>query len=150
MIREVAVDGRTVFLSSHALGEVQRVADRVGIIRGGHLVALETVADLRAKALRRIEFTFETVPDPAMFRGVPGVRRIDADNHHLVVSFDGKMKALLEAVGDGNSLVDISTEDADLDEIFLTYYRGDDAADASAATGAGNPSDDRGSEKVAR
>ncbi len=127
MMREVAAEGRTVFLSSHALGEVQRVADRVGIIRAGRLVALETVADLRAKALRRIEFTFERPPDASMFNGVPGVRDVTADNRHLVVSFDGTMQALLAALHDGNRLIDISTEDADLDEIFLTYYRGDGA-----------------------
>ena len=124
IMREVAADGRTVFLSSHALGEVQRVADRVGIIRDGHLVALETVADLRAKALRRIEFTFEDPPNPHMFDQVPGVRNVIADNSHLIVSFDGQMKTLLAAVGERHNLVDISTEDADLDEIFLTYYRG--------------------------
>ena len=133
IIREVAAEGRTVFLSSHALGEVQRVADRVGIIRHGHLVALETIAGLRAKALRRIEFTFDVVPDPAPFQSVAGVRNIKVDNHQLVLSYDGKMKSLLDAVGDDNSLVDISTEDADLDEIFLTYYRDED--DQAATTG---------------
>jgi ABC-2 type transport system ATP-binding protein len=133
MMREVAAEGRTVFLSSHALGEVQRVADRVGIIRAGRLVALETVADLRAKALRRIEFTFERPPDASMFDGVPGVRDISADNRHLVVSFDGTMQALLAALHDGNRLIDISTEEADLDEIFLTYYRGDSGNGARGA-----------------
>ena len=58
MMREAAESGRTVFLSSHTLSEVQRVADRVGIIRHGHLIALEAVSDLRRKAIRRVELEF--------------------------------------------------------------------------------------------
>jgi ABC-2 type transport system ATP-binding protein len=135
MMREVAAEGRTVFLSSHALGEVQRVADRVGIIRAGHLVALETVADLRAKALRSIEFTFEQRPRADMFDGVPGVRDVTASNRHLLVSFDGTVKTLLAALDDDNPLLDISTEDADLEEIFLTYYVGDEAVEPAVFDG---------------
>jgi ABC-2 type transport system ATP-binding protein len=60
MMREVVADGRTVFLSSHTLSEVQRVADRVGIIRHGHLVDVESVHDLRSKAIRRVELTFDS------------------------------------------------------------------------------------------
>lgn len=139
MVREVAADGRTVFLSSHALGEVQRVADRVGIIRSGRLVALETVADLRAKALRRIDFTFELPPDGSVFDDVPGVRQTSVHNRHLVVSFDGTMQALLAALPEGNRLIDISTEEADLDEIFLTYYRGDTDDGDGAGSGVREP-----------
>jgi len=146
MMREVAAEGRTVFLSSHALGEVQRVADRVGIIREGRLVALETVADLRAKALRRIEFTFEKRPDPHVFEHVAGVRGLIADEKHVIVSFDGKMRALLAAVGQDNTLLDISTEDADLDEIFLTYYRGSEHDSENQA--GDEPAEDRPVESV--
>ncbi len=124
MMREVAAEGRTVFLSSHTLSEVQRVADRVGIIRQGRLIAVEEVASLRAKAIRRIELSFERAVDPSVFADVPGVRDLEIMNHHQVtVSFDGPMEALLAAATDGHHLVDISTHDADLEEIFLTYYR---------------------------
>ena len=75
MMREVAAEGRAVFLSSHTLSEVQRVADRVGIIR------------------------------------------------HAVLSYDGKMEVLLKTVADRYDVVDITTQEADLEEIFLTYYR---------------------------
>ncbi|MCP4084014.1 MAG: ABC transporter ATP-binding protein [Actinomycetia bacterium] len=124
MMREVAAEGRTVFLSSHTLSEVQRVADRVGIIRQGRLIAVEEVASLRAKAIRRIELSFERAVDPSVFADVPGVRDLEIMNHHQVtVSFDGPMEALLAAATDGHHLVDILTHDADLEEIFLTYYR---------------------------
>jgi ABC-2 type transport system ATP-binding protein len=65
-----------MFLSSHTLSEVQRVADRVGIIRHGRLVALETVSSLRSKAMRRVELEFGSPVDAAIFETVPGVREV--------------------------------------------------------------------------
>ncbi len=123
MMREVADDGRTVFLSSHTLSEVQRVADRVGIIRHGLLKAVERVAELRRKALRKVELEFDGPIDPATLQGVPGVRDLVVENHHAVLSFEGQMSTLLGALTEGRALVDITTREADLEEIFLTYYR---------------------------
>ena len=123
MMREVADDGRTVFLSSHTLSEVQRAADRVGIIRAGRLVAVETVTALRSKAIRRIEMTFADTVSASLFEQVAGVREVTVEDAHVVVSFDGVMEALLDAVRAAPALVDITTREADLEEIFLTYYR---------------------------
>ena len=133
MMREVADDGRTVFLSSHTLSEVERAADRVGIIRRGELVAVETVADLRAKAIRRVELRFAQDIDADRFEHVDGVREVDVEGPDVVLSFDGAMGALLDAIRSGPSLIDISTREADLEEVFLAYYRDD----ASRAPGAG-------------
>ena len=58
-----------------------------------------------------------------MFDGVPGVRDVLAEDSHVALSFDGRMETLLKAVSDRYSLVDITTHEADLEEIFLTYYR---------------------------
>jgi len=127
MVREAAADGAAVFLSSHTLSEVQRVADRVGIIRHGHLIALESVASLRSKAMRRVELEFDRPVDDAVFEGVAGVRDVRVEDHRAVLSFDGKMAALLQAVANRYDLVDITTEEADLEEIFLTYYREDNS-----------------------
>ncbi len=123
MMREVASEGRTVFLSSHTLSEVQRVSDRVGIIRHGDLVAVEAVQALRSKAMRRVEFEFATHVDPAVFDNVPGVRDVSANDHRIVLSYDGKMDTLLTTVAGRYEVVDIATSEADLEEIFLTYYR---------------------------
>jgi ABC-2 type transport system ATP-binding protein len=122
MMREVVADGRTVFLSSHTLSEVQRVADRVGIIRHGKLIAVEGVADLRSKAIRTVTLIFDETVDGGIFDGVPGVRDVRVDNHHVMVSFDGQMEQLLGVATDAHRLLDISTQEADLEEIFLTYY----------------------------
>ena len=123
MIREVANEGHTVFLSSHTLSEVQRVADRVGIIRNGKLVAVEIVSELRSKAIRRIELDFDTPVEVAVFEAIAGVRDVVAENRHIVLSYDGKMEDMLRVVMDRYELLDIHTQEADLEEIFLTYYR---------------------------
>jgi ABC-2 type transport system ATP-binding protein len=123
MMREVAAEGRTVFLSSHTLSEVQRVANRVGIIRHGHLIAVETVADLRSKAIRTVNIFFDGPVDASAFEGLPGVREVTSQNDHVTLSFDGQMETLLKVVTERFHVMDITTHEADLEEIFLTYYR---------------------------
>jgi ABC-2 type transport system ATP-binding protein len=126
LMREVAADGTTVFLSSHTLSEVQRVADRVGIIRHGKLIALEAVASLRSKAIRTVNIYFDGPIDAAVLEPLPGVRGVKVEDHHAMLSFDGQMETLLKVVTERFHVLDISTEAADLEEIFLTYYRDDE------------------------
>jgi len=123
MMKEAAADGATVFLSSHTLSEVQRVADRVGIIRLGHLVAVEGVQELRSKAIRRVDLYFEGTVDASIFEPIDGVREVESRNHHVSLSFDGSMEELLRVATRNYTLTDINTQEADLEEIFLTYYR---------------------------
>ena len=128
MMREVAGEGRTVFLSSHTLSEVQRVADRVGIIRHGKLIALETVQALRAKAMRQVELELDAPADASVFEAVDGVRDVRVQNNHVLMTFGGDMGALLKAAEGRYSIVDLSTHAADLEEIFLTYYEDEEVA----------------------
>jgi ABC-2 type transport system ATP-binding protein len=123
MMREVAEEGRSVFLSSHTLSEVQRVADRVGIIRLGHLVDVEFVDDLRSKAIRSVELQFDGPVEAHVFESVPGVRDVQVASHHATMAFDGKMDTLLRTATEHYTLVDVNTQEADLEEIFLEYYR---------------------------
>jgi len=127
MMREVVAEGRTVFLSSHRLSEVQRIADRVGIIRHGKLVAVEAVASLRSKAIRRVDLYLDSSAEASVFEAVEGVRDVTVENHHVTLSFDGRMETLLKVITDRYYLVDITTQEADLEEIFLTYYRDEEA-----------------------
>ena len=130
LLREVTANGSTVFLSSHTLSEVQRVAERVGIIRHGKLIAVEAVSDLRSKGIRTVELFFESSVDAAVFEPLPGVRDVTVQNHHVTLSFSGKMETLIKTVTDQYTLVDISTHEADLEEIFLTYYRDEEEVPA--------------------
>jgi ABC-2 type transport system ATP-binding protein len=123
MMKEAASRGASIFLSSHTLSEVQRVADRVGIIRTGHLIAVEGVQELRSKAIRRVDLFFDAAVEAAPFENMPGARDVEVRNHHVSMSFDGHMDELLRVATSRYTLVDINTQEADLEEIFLTYYR---------------------------
>jgi ABC-2 type transport system ATP-binding protein len=122
MLREVAAEGRTVFLSSHTLSEVERVADRVGIIRHGRLVVVERVETLKSKAIRRLDLQFGSAVDASVFGGVPGVREVHGDTTVVSVSYEGSMTPLLRAAMT-HDLINVESIEADLEEIFLTYYR---------------------------
>lgn len=122
LLREVASDGRTVFLSSHTLSEVERVATRVGIIRQGHLVVVETIEALKEKAIRRVVMLFPDPVDAGVFQQVRGVRESVARGSSISVSFEGPMSEIL-AVATAHDVIDVDSSDVDLEEIFLTYYR---------------------------
>jgi ABC-2 type transport system ATP-binding protein len=121
LVREARDDGRTVFLSSHVLSEVEAVADRVAILRGGTLLVVGSVDKLKAQALRRMELTFEDAPPLALLRTVPGVRQVVADRStvHLVV--EGSPADLLQAAAP-HRIARVVTHEPDLEEIFVTYY----------------------------
>ncbi|NND84094.1 MAG: ABC transporter ATP-binding protein [Acidimicrobiia bacterium] len=124
MLRELVAEGRTVFLSSHTLSEVQRVADRVGVIRLGRLVEVSAVDALRSRAIRHVELAYTAPVDVAAFARVEGVADPFAENNHVRMSFDGSMADLLRVAAQQGELVDIATQEADLEEIFLSYYDG--------------------------
>lgn len=127
MVHEAANDGVAVFLSSHTLSEVERIADRVGIIREGRLVVVETMEALKQKAIRRVKMEFRTPVTEATFADVPGVVDISIEDHHATIGFEGSMSGLLKAVAE-HDVLDLSSHEADLEEIFLTYYRDPEAA----------------------
>ena len=121
LIRETVDEGRTVFLSSHTLSEVQRVADRVGIIRGGEMVAVENIDDLRA--VRRVDLQLDREPNPEDFTGVDGARDVRVVDNRVHLAFDGDMGILLDAIAPHYRVVDLSASDADLEEVFLAFYQ---------------------------
>ncbi len=130
LLRETAAEGRTVFLSSHTLSEVERVAHRVGIIRQGRLVVVEAVDELKSKAIRRLEMQFGSPVEEAVFRGVEGVHDVTAEGTRISVSFKGEIATLLRAAM-AHDLVNLNSDEADLEEIFLNYYRDPESEKAS-------------------
>lgn len=122
LLRETVAEGRTVFLSSHDLDEVQHVADRIGIIREGRLIAMESVEELRRKAVRKVELVFtEPVPD-SEFTGLTGVRSVSVEGNVVRLAIAGSPDDVVKAAA-RHTLVDLVSEPADLEEIFLGYYR---------------------------
>jgi ABC-2 type transport system ATP-binding protein len=124
LIREVRDDGRTVFLSSHSLAEVEHVADRVGILRSGRLVVVESIDALKRKAIRRIDLEFAQPVEATDFASIDGVRSAEARGNSVAVSFEGSVNGLLRVALD-HDVVNLNSREADLEEIFLAYYRGD-------------------------
>ncbi|MFD0899742.1 ABC transporter ATP-binding protein [Actinomadura sediminis] len=129
MVAEARADGRTVFMSSHVMSEVEAVADRVAIIREGRLVALDTVADLRARSYLRVRITFAD-PVPAEEFALPGVTGLQVDGTVLTCDVDGSPDALVKAAA-RHTVVGLRADSQDLEELFHTYYTRGEAAPAA-------------------
>jgi ABC-2 type transport system ATP-binding protein len=129
LLREVADEGRTVFLSSHSLDEVQHVADRVGVIRTGRLVDVDALEKLRARSLRHVTVTFAEPVDASSVQGLDGVRVTSAEETRIQLSApESAIDALVKELA-RHRVVDLVSQPADLEEIFLELYRETDAGD---------------------
>jgi ABC-2 type transport system ATP-binding protein len=126
MIRETAEDGRTVFLSSHILPEVEGLCDRVGIIREGRLVAVEQIAALKRRAIRRLEIHFDGPIAVREFERLSGVRDVSTVDHVLLCTVVGSLDEVVKAAA-RHTVVNVVTHEPSLEEIFLAYYGGEDA-----------------------
>jgi ABC-2 type transport system ATP-binding protein len=121
LLRETTATGRTVFLSSHELDEVQRVADRVAIIKDGQLVSTDTVEALRRSAPSTLELSFREPVDPARF-GIDGVRVVASTGTRITLEITGALGPVLRIAADLDP-VNLESRHADLDEVFLDFYR---------------------------
>ncbi len=129
LLRETTVDGATVFLSSHELDEVQRIADRVAIIKEGRLVVADTVQALRQRAPQTMELRFRAPVAAAVFESLDGVAHVSVDGDRVTLHATGELAPLLRVIADHDPL-DVIARHADLDELFLTYYRDIPSSDA--------------------
>ncbi|WP_280240727.1 ABC transporter ATP-binding protein [Nocardia abscessus] len=127
MVAEASGNGQTVFMSSHIMSEVEAVADRVGIIREGRLVALNTVSALRATAVRDVEVTFAEPVAVAEFAALPAVRDVRVDGAVLRCQVTGSPDALLRAIVSHRVTGLLVTEPA-LEDLFHGYYTGESDA----------------------
>ncbi len=114
-------EGRTAFVSSHNLPEVERLCDRVAIIREGRLVDLVEVASLKEKALRRLEVRFAAPPPPEAFGGIPGLVDLRVDDSVIHCTVRGSMDPLVKAMA-RFEVVNIISHEPSLEEVFLAYY----------------------------
>jgi ABC-2 type transport system ATP-binding protein len=124
LLRDVRGAGCGVFLSSHTLSEVDRVADRVAILRRGRLVVVDRLENLRALAVRRLDIEFAQPPNLGEFQAIPGVRTAEASGSVLHLSFEGSADAVVKAAAD-HEVVSIRSREDELEDIFLRYYQGD-------------------------
>ncbi len=126
LVRETVAEGRTVFLSSHELDEVQRLVDRLAIIKEGRIVVSDTVEGLRRSAPRTIEFEFDHPVGAAAFSGLDGVQVLRDTGARVTLAVTGPVAPVLRTAA-ASDAVDITARPADLDELFRTYYRDEPA-----------------------
>ena len=139
ILDDLRAAGRTIFFSSHILSEVERVCDRVAIVRRGRLVALEDVASLLERRKRNVELRVAG-DDVPVLDGVPGVSAVGrtADGR-VTCQLEGDVGPFLAALG-GHHVVDLTIEPAHLEEAFLELYEdaepdgGDPSAGAAPVT----------------
>ncbi len=113
--------GGTVFLSSHDLDEVERVCDRVAIIREGRISAVERVAELRGRAYHHVSIEFESAIDAGEFAGIPGVSELEADGSRVSFKASGALDPVIKTAA-RHRVIDMELTEPTLEEIFLTYY----------------------------
>lgn len=135
IIQERVQSGATLFLSSHILSEVERVCERVGIIREGRIVADENMRDLLAKRLRELTVRFAEGTDASVFNGVAGIEDVIAlDANTLTATVAGDAVDDLVKRLAAHRLVDVTIQHASLEDVFMEFYR-DDAAEHVAPKG---------------
>jgi len=121
IVAEEREQGRTVFLSSHELDEVERVCDRVGIIRDGKLIAVEHVAELTGRAFRHVAVEFSEPVDPLEFARLAGVTHVHADGRKLTFRATGAVDAVVKAAA-RHTVIELELTRPSLEEVFLSYY----------------------------
>ncbi len=124
---EIKAEGRTVFLSSHILSEVQAICERVAIIRDGQLKAVERVEKLMHVGFRKVSLTLKDSVSSAWIervRQTEGVSNMVVDTNRLELRKTGEFGALLQVLAEA-PIQDLLVTEPTLEEIFLTFYGND-------------------------
>ena len=129
LVLEARGAGQSVFLSSHDLPEVERVCDRVGIIRDGRLITVEDIGSIKTRTARELEIRFGSPVPADAFTGLPGVRAVEVHGDVMRCTVVGAMDDVVKAAARFD-VVDLTSHEPTLEDIFLTFY----GSDAEAAT----------------
>jgi ABC-2 type transport system ATP-binding protein len=121
MVRETASDGRTAFISSHILSEVEKTCGRVAIIRDGRIARVGSVDSLRDLAHHQVELRFAGDPPAAEFSGLPGVSDVTVNDHLLRLRVLGSITPVVQAAA-RTGVVDFLSREPSLEETFLAQY----------------------------
>jgi len=113
--------GKTIFMSSHIMSEVEKVCHRIAVIRKGELVTVEEVETLREKAGQRVTVEFgDPVTEEELTR-IPGVSMVKKSNEHYQFNVSGSMDPLIKALS-RHEVIRLQVEEAPLEEVFLKFY----------------------------
>ncbi|NOZ73325.1 MAG: ABC transporter ATP-binding protein [Chloroflexi bacterium] len=111
--------GVTVFFSSHILGEVQRMCNRVGIIKEGRIIEISDIHTLQENNYKKIRVVAENL-DPALFR-LPTVTNLRSNEHGVRFFYKGDINSIVKKISELD-LRDVTIEEPTLEEIFMHYY----------------------------
>lgn len=133
IVGEVHADGRTIFLSSHILPEVEHTCDRVAIIREGRLVRIDHVSALKGIRQHDVEVSFAGPASAAWFQGAAGVTRVTqgTNEHTLLLNVQGALTEIIAIAGQ-HSATNIDTHEPSLEEVFLRFYEPEQSSTALA------------------
>jgi ABC-2 type transport system ATP-binding protein len=129
IIREAKAEGRTIFLSSHILSEVEKTCDRVAIIREGRLIKVDRVEALRDLAHHQVELRFAGEVPMGAFAAIAGVSDVAAEEHLLRMRVSGPITPVVREAA-RYELLDFVSREPSLEETFLAMY-GDQAGQAA-------------------
>ncbi len=121
IVREAKRDGRTVFLSSHIIDEVDRTCDRVAIIREGRLVQVDTIDAIRRLAFHHVELTFGAPVAAGIFTAIAGVSDVEVDGSIVRMRVAGPIGGVLAAAAP-HGIVDVVSREPNLEDVFLAQY----------------------------
>jgi len=121
MVRDARAEGRSVFLSSHIIDEVDRTCDRVAIIREGRLVQVDSIEAIRRLAFHHVEVVFSTPVAPAIFESIDGVSAVEADGHTIKMRVNGPIGSVIAAAAP-HGLLDVVSREPNLEDVFLAQY----------------------------
>jgi ABC-2 type transport system ATP-binding protein len=121
LLREATAEGRTVFLSSHVIAEVDKTCDRVAIIREGRLVQVDRIEAIRTLAFQHVELRFETPVAGDMFAALPQVSDLRVDGATATMRVAGPIGPVVRAAA-AHDLVDVISHEPNLEDVFLAHY----------------------------
>lgn len=122
LIKETKSRGATVFVSSHILSEVQKMCDRVGIIRDGKLVTERNISEMTAEASQTFDITFVNKPPLAELKKLVGTQAVTHDGNNVTVHIHGKLSPLFAVLAKHEALK-VDARNLDLEEVFLQFYQ---------------------------
>ncbi len=120
LLREEKEKGKTIFMSSHILAEVEEVCDRAAIIRGGELQVVEDIHSLKEKMGKKLVIDFENGVEQDIF-DMEGVEDVKIDGRTATMIVTSNLDEVIKKVSQQN-IINMSLETFSLDQLFLTYY----------------------------
>lgn len=126
LMKEAKQKNTVVFVSSHILSEVQKMCDRVGIIREGKLIVERSIADMASEAAQTFDITFADKAPLAELRKIKGLKIVSHNKDHAAIHIHGHLSPLFKLLSQYD-VTSIDTRNLDLEEVFLRFYEGKEA-----------------------